>query len=37
MMDKRTEMWIWIMAVLVCLIGIAVMMPVNTGCTWWGR
>lgn len=31
------NIWLWVLLVLSALLGIAVMMPVNTGCTWWGR
>jgi hypothetical protein len=36
-MSDRTLILFWIGMVIGCLAVIAWMMPVNTGCTWWGR
>lgn len=36
-MSDRTELLIWTVAVVICLIGIVVMMPPDTWCTWEGR
>ena len=35
MTSKATTLLILVLVA--ALIGIAVMMPVDTGCTWWGR
>lgn len=36
-MDRHTVITLLILILVAALVGIALLFPVNTGCTWWGR